>query len=44
MEGSRGERRDADFEAKMIEVLHVYKDVELWRKTDLPSEVVSVLS
>jgi transposase len=38
------ERRDPDFEAKMIEVLHVYKDVELWRKTGLPSEVVGVLS
>ena len=28
------ERRDADFEAKMIEVLHVYKDVEVWRKIE----------
>jgi transposase len=38
------ERRDPYFEAKMIEVLHIYKDVELWRKTGLPSEVVGVLS
>jgi transposase len=38
------ERRDRDFEAKMIEVLHVYKDVEVWRKMGLPSEVVGVLS
>jgi transposase len=38
------ERRDADFEAKMIQVLHVYKDVEVWRKTGLPEEVVAVLS
>jgi len=28
----------------MIEVLHVYRDVELWRKAGLPSEVVGVLS
>jgi transposase len=38
------ERRDADFEAKMIQVLHVYKQVEVWRKTGLPEEVVAVLS
>src|SRR3979409_1231658 len=28
----------------MIEVLHVYRDVELWRKAGLPPEVVGVLS
>ena len=28
----------------MIEVLHVYREVELWRKAGLPSEVVGVLS
>jgi len=38
------ERRDPEFKAKMIEVLHVYRDVELWRKEGLPSEVVGVLS
>jgi transposase len=38
------ERRDPEFKAKMIEVLHVYRDVELWRKAGLPSEVVGVLS
>jgi hypothetical protein len=38
------ERRDPEFKAKLIEVLHVYRDVELWRKTSLPSEVVGVLS
>lgn len=38
------ERRDPHFEAKMIQVLHVYKDVEVWRKLGLPSEVVGVLS
>lgn len=38
------ERRDAEFEAKMIQVLHVYKDVDVWRKKGLPQEVVAVLS
>jgi transposase len=38
------ERRDPDFKAKMTEVLHVYKDVEVWRKEGLPPEVVGVLS
>jgi transposase len=38
------ERRDAEFEAKMIQLLHVYKDVEVWRKKGLPQEVVAVLS
>jgi len=38
------ERRDPEFKSKMIEVLHVYRDVELWRKVGLPPEVVGVLS
>jgi len=38
------ERRDPEFEAKMIQVLHVYKEVEVWRKAGLPPEVVAVLS
>jgi transposase len=38
------ERRDPAFKSKMIEVLHVYRDVELWRKAGLPPEVVGVLS
>jgi transposase len=38
------ERRDAEFEAKMIEVLHVYREVAVWLKTGLPREVVGVLS
>jgi transposase len=38
------ERRDPDFEAKMIEVLHVYREVGVWRTTGLPVEVVGVLS
>lgn len=38
------ERRDAEFEAKMIEVLHVYQEVAVWKKTGLPAEVVGVLS
>jgi transposase len=38
------ERRDPEFEAKMIEVLHVYREVAVWRKMGLPREVVGVLS
>lgn len=38
------ERRDPEFEAKMTEVLHVYREVGVWRKTGLPGEVVGVLS
>jgi transposase len=38
------ERRDPEFEAKMIEVLHVYREVGVWRTTGLPAEVVGVLS
>jgi transposase len=38
------ERRDPEFEAKMIEVLHVYREVGVWRTTGLPVEVVGVLS
>jgi transposase len=38
------ERRDPEFKAKMIEVLHVYRDVELWRNNGLPPQVVGVLS
>ena len=38
------ERRDPEFEAKMIQVLHVYKEVEVWRKAGLPPAVVAVLS
>jgi transposase len=38
------ERRDPAFKSKMIEVLHVYRDVELWRKAGLPPEMVGVLS
>lgn len=39
------ERRDPDFEAKMAQVLCVYKDVQLLRaKTDADSDLVAVLS
>lgn len=38
------ERRDPEFDAKMRQVLHVYKQVELWHKTGAPSELVAVLS
>ena len=38
------ERRDPEFEARMVEVLHVYRDVAVWRKNGLPADVVGVLS
>jgi len=38
------ERRDPEFDIKMKQVLHVYKQVELWHKTGAPSELVAVLS
>lgn len=39
------ERRDPEFEAKMVQVLHVYKQVEIWReKGALPPDLVAVLS
>src|ERR1700716_367867 len=38
------ERRDPEFKSKMIEVLHVYRDVELWRKAGLRPEVVGGMS
>jgi len=38
------ERRDAEFEAKMKQVLHVYRQVELWHQTGAPAELTAVLS
>src|SRR5438874_12223947 len=38
------ERRDPNFDTKMKQVLHVYKQVELWHKIGAPSELVAVLS
>ncbi len=38
------ERRDAEFEAKMKQVLHVYREVEIWHQRSAPSELVAVLS
>lgn len=39
------ERRDADFEAKMAQILCVYREVEMWRETGKDvSEMVAVLS
>ena len=39
------ERRDPDFEAKMVQLLHVYKQVEIWREQGAPSpDLVAVLS
>src|ERR1700674_476197 len=37
------ERRDPEFEAKMAQVLHVYRTVELWRQSGVP-ELMAVLS
>lgn len=38
------ERRDPDFDAKMVQVRHVYQRVEIWRKMGLPPEFPAVLS
>jgi transposase len=39
------ERRDPDFDAKMVQVLHVYREVEIWRETGAPPpDLVAVLS
>ena len=38
------ERRDQEFEAKMKQVLHVYRGVEIWHQRGAPSELVAVLS
>jgi transposase len=39
------ERRDPEFEPKMVQVLHVYQEVEIWREQGVPPpELVAVLS
>lgn len=39
------ERRDPEFDAKMVQVLHVYREVEIWReKGGPPPDLVAVLS
>jgi len=38
------ERRDPMFETKMKQILHVYKQVEIWHKAGAPSELTAVLS
>jgi transposase len=38
------ERRDAEFEMKMKQVLHVYRQVELWHQAGAPEELTAVLS
>jgi transposase len=39
------ERRDPEFDAQMVPVLHVYKEVEIWReKGARPPDLVAVLS
>ncbi len=37
-------RRDAEFDTKMKQVLHVYRQVELWHKAGVPAELTAVLS
>jgi len=39
------ERRDPEFDARRVEVLHVYKEVEVWREKEVaPPDLVAVLS
>jgi transposase len=39
------ERPDPEFDAKMVQVLHIYKEVEIWRKKGAPPpDLVAVLS
>lgn len=39
------ERRDPEFDVKMVQVLHVYKEVEMWRDKNMPPpDLVAVLS
>lgn len=38
------EQRDPVFETKMKQVLHVYKQVEIWHRAGTPSEMTAVLS
>jgi hypothetical protein len=39
------ERRDPEFEAKMVQILHVYKEVAIWRQKGAPPpELVAALS
>ena len=38
------ERRDPEFDTKMVQVLHVYKEVEVWRAKGAPPDLVAVLS
>jgi len=38
------ERRDPEFETKMKQVLHVYKQVQLWHQVGAPTELIAVLS
>ena len=37
-------RRDAEFDIKMKQVLHVYRQVELWHQAAAPGELTAVLS
>ena len=38
------DERDREFDAKMVQVLHVYEDVEIWREKGIaPADLVAVL-
>ena len=39
------QRRDPEFDAKMVQVLHVYREVEIWREKGAPpADLIAVLS
>lgn len=38
------ERRDPDFDAKMEQILCVYREVNLWQSTSTPPEIAAVIS
>jgi hypothetical protein len=38
------QQHDPEFESKMKQVLHVYKQIEVWHKLGAPSELIAVLS
>jgi transposase len=38
------ERRDPDFDQKMVQVLTVYKEVSIWQSTGLPAHLSAVIS
>jgi transposase len=38
------DRRDTDFDAKMVQVLYVYKEVQMWRRDGVPPDIAAVIS